>query len=369
MMNAKAELVAVFLPSLRGGGAERAMLNLAEGFLEEGLKVDLVLAQKEGPYLQHVPPGVSVIDLQASRIRYAIGGLKSYLGHKSPMGLISSMDHTNVAALVARRMARVPTRIVATLHNTMSIKMKDLPVWRRMLVPRILKGAYRRASAVVAVSQGVADDAAKVTGFPRERIEVIYNPAITPELLTRASEPLEHPWFKSGEPPVLLSVGRLTEQKDYGLLIRAVKRVRESLPVRLIILGEGEERSALEQLIVDLDLQDSIALPGFVSNPYAYMRHAAMFVLSSRWEGLSMVLIEAMAVGMPVVSTDCPNGPFEVLKGGELGPLVPVGDLSALTEVILGVLEGKARYPSDLDLGRFQKEQAVRSYLKLLRGG
>lgn len=367
-MNDNTELVAVFLPSLRGGGAERAMLNLAEGFLEEGVNVDLVLAQKEGPYLHRVPQGVSLIDLHAPRIRYAIGGLKSYLGHKRPMGLISSMDHTNVASLVARRLARVPTRIVATLHNTMSIKMKDLPGWRRTLIPRILKGAYRRASAVVAVSQGVADDAAKVTGFPRERIEVIYNPAITPELLTRASEPLEHPWFKSGEPPVLLSVGRLTEQKDYGLLIRAVKRVCESLPVRLIILGEGEERSSLEQLIADLDLQDSVALPGFVSNPYAYMRHAALFVLSSRWEGLSMVLIEAMAVGMPVVSTNCPNGPFEVLKGGELGSLVPVGDLSALTEAILGVLEGRVHSPDDLDLGRFQKEQAVKSYLKLLRG-
>jgi glycosyltransferase involved in cell wall biosynthesis len=278
------------------------------------------------------------------------------------------MGHANVAAIVARGLARVPTRVVVTLHNTLSVKMAGQPGWRRMLSSHIMRIAYRRAAAVVAVSKGVADDAARMTGFPRERIDVIYNPVITPGLLARANESFEHPWFSSGQPPVLLSVGRLNKQKDYGRLIRAMDKVRQSQPARLIILGEGEERPALEKLIASLGLQDCVALPGFVANPYAYMRHAAMFVLSSAWEGLPTVLIEAMAVGMPVVATDCPSGPFEILKGGELGPLVPVGDLSALSDAILSVLEEKVHYPDDLDLGRFEREQAVSSYLKLLRG-
>jgi glycosyltransferase involved in cell wall biosynthesis len=147
-----------------------------------------------------------------------------------------------------------------------------------------------------------------------------------------------------------------------------MERVRESRPARLIILGEGEERPSLEKLIATLGLQDSVALPGFVPNPYAYMRNAALFVLSSLWEGLPTVLIEAMAVGVPVVSTDCPSGPFEILKGGKLGPLVPVGDLSALATAILQVLDRTVRYPLDLDVERFEERQAVQSYLKLLRG-
>lgn len=367
-MNDTGERIAIFLPSLRGGGAERVMLNLGEGFLNAGVGVDLLLAQKEGPYLDKIPEGAVLYDLHAPRVRHAIGGLKIYLQNHRPVGLLSSMGHANVVAIVARGLARVPTRVVVTLHNTLSVKMEGQPAWRRVLSSHIMRNAYRWADAVVAVSNGVADDAARMTGFPRERIDVIYNPVITPGLLARAAESFDHPWFSRGEPPVLLSVGRLTKQKDYGLLIRAMEKVRQSQPARLIILGEGEERPALEKLIANLGLQDSVALPGFVANPYAYMRHAAMFVLSSAWEGLPTVLIEAMAVGMPVVATDCPSGPFEILKGGELGPLVPVGNLSALTDAILTLLEGSKHYPDDLDLGRFEREQAVSSYLKLLRG-
>jgi glycosyltransferase involved in cell wall biosynthesis len=367
-MNKSGERIAVFLPSLAGGGAERVMLNLIEGFLQEGINVDLLLAQNEGPYLEKVPQGATLVDLHASRVRYAIGGLKEYLQRNRPVGLLSSMDHSNAIALLARGLARVPTRVVATLHTTMSVTMQGKPFWRRMVMPQILRLAYRRAHAVVAVSVGVADDASRITGFPRERIKVIYNPVVTPELYVKASESLNHPWFNIEEPPVLLSVGRLTKAKDYGLLIRAVEKVRQSRPIRLIILGEGEERPSLEELIASLGLQDSVALPGFVPNPYAYMRNVALFVLSSRWEGLPTVLIEAMAVGVPVVSTDCPSGPFEILKGGKLGPLVPVGDLSSLASAILQGLEKKVHYSRDLDLRRFEKEQAVQSYLKLLRG-
>jgi glycosyltransferase involved in cell wall biosynthesis len=344
------------------------MINLTEGFLLRGEKVDLLLAQKEGAFLKTIPKGASLVDLNASRVRYAIGGLVSYLRQNRPIGLLSSMDHSNVVALIARDLARVQTRVVVSLHTTLSATMIGVPFWRRKLMPHFLRLSYRRADAVVAVSEGVANDASNVTGFPRERFQVIYNPVVTPELIVKAAESVEHPWFNIGEPPVLLAVGRLTEPKDYGLLIQAVKMVRQTRPVRLIVLGEGEERPALESLVADLDLQDFVALPGFVSNPYAYMRHARLFVLSSRREGLPTVLIEAMAVGVPVVATDCPSGPFEILKGGKLGALVPVGDSSSLAEAILQALESKSCYSRDLDLGRFERDQAVQSYLKLLKG-
>lgn len=368
-MNDMQNRVAVFLPNLLGGGAERVMLNLTEGFLKEGLNVDLLLAQKEGPFLNKIPEGVSLVDLHAPRVRYALFNLKKYLQARQPAGLLSSMNHANIVALLARGMARVPTRIVMTLHNTLSVRMKETSALYNAIWPRILKSAFQRADSVVAVSQGVADDVARMTGFSREKIEVIYNPVITSELFIKAAEPVEHPWFKSGEPPVVIAVGRLHKQKNYPLLIRAMAEVRQTRPARLIILGEGEDRRVLQDLIVSLGLQDWVALPGFVPNPYAYMRHSSLFVLSSLWEGLPTVLIEAMAVGVPVVATDCPSGPFEILKGGQLGELIPVDNLSALTSAILKVLEGNIRPPGEFDLKCFEKQQAVEAYRKVLTGG
>ncbi|NLO89188.1 MAG: glycosyltransferase, partial [Clostridia bacterium] len=188
--------------------------------------------------------------------------------------------------------------------------------------------------AVVAVSQGVADDLVKTTGLMRELIKVIYNPIVTPELLEKAKESIGHPWFKPGQPPVILSAGRLTAAKDFPTLIHAFARVRAERLARLMILGEGEERPNLESLVRELGLESDVSMPEFVENPYAYMARAAVFVLSSAWEGFGNVLVEAMAVGTPVVSTDCPSGPAEILEGGKWGKLVPVGDVEKLAKAL-----------------------------------
>jgi glycosyltransferase involved in cell wall biosynthesis len=219
---------------------------------------------------------------------------------------------------------------------------------------------------VVAVSRGAADDLARWSGIPRELVEVVYNPVITSNGLAAANQLPDHPWFGPGQPPVILGVGRLTPQKDFPTLIRAFSHVRRQRAARLLILGEGEERPALTALANELGVADDVDLPGFRDNALAYMASSALFVLSSAWEGLPTVLIEALAVGTPVVSTDCPSGPREILQEGRLGPLVPVGDAAALSAAMLKMLQGPGlSIPADA-LTPFTREAAVDHYLRLI---
>ena len=214
----------------------------------------------------------------------------------------------------------------------------------------------------------MGDDLASVAGIPRERIEVIYNPVMRPELQEKAQAPLDHPWFKPGGPPVVLAVGSLSVQKDFPTLIQAFAQVRQARPARLLILGEGTERPALEALIRQLDLEQDVSLAGFVTNPYAYMAQASLFVLSSRWEGLPGVLIEALCCGTPVISTDCPSGPREILRKEEYGQLVPVGDVPALARAIEKTLARKTPSPPCESWLPFERETTVNQYLKILLG-
>jgi len=359
--------LALYLPSLRGGGAERVMVNLARGFSEQGLKVDLVLAKAEGPYLSQVPSRVRVVDLKASRVLTSLPGLVRYLKRERPAALLSALDHANIVAIWARKIAGIPCRLVVSTHNTLSKVIENASNARSRVMPLFIRWFYPWADAVVAVSQGVADDLVKTTWLPRELITVIYNPIVTPELLEKAKETIDHPWFKPGQPPVILSAGRLTKQKDFPTLIRAFALVRAKHPARLMILGEGEERSKLEALVRELGLENDVSMPGFVENPYAYMARAAVFVLSSAWEGFGNVLVEAMAVGTPVVSTDCPSGPAEILEGGEYGYLVPLGDINAMARAILSIIKEKK-----IDTGfqqhalKFTVDKIVECYLEVL---
>jgi len=362
------EKVALFLPSLRGGGAERVMVNLARGFSEKGLDVDLVLAKAEGPYLSQVPPEVRVIDLHSSRVLASLPSLVRYLRRERPQALLSTLDHANIVALWARKLARVPNRLVVRVAANLSQSASNASSARGRLMPHLIRIFYPWADAVVAVSGGAAEDLAKTTGLPQERIQVIYNPIVTLELLEKAEEPLNHLWFAPGEPPVILSAGRLTKQKDYPTLIRAFTLVHRERPARLMILGEGEERPKLEALIQELGLDEAVSLPGFVDNPFKYMKRAAVFVLSSRWEGLPNTLIQAMALGTPVVSTNCPSGPAEILEGGKWGKLVPVGDIEKIAKAIIDTLEDLNRPDVTKRAQDFGIEKPVQNYLKVLVG-
>jgi len=356
------------MPGLTIGGVERVMLELAKSFCKKGIVVDLVVSDASGPLKNAIPSGVQVIDLKARRVLWSFPRLVKYLRKCRPDAIISAKDYQNIVVLWAVKFSDVVTKTIVTTHIDVSVDWKQSKGLKSRLIPYLVRYCYPWADHVVTVSQGARNSLAKIAGLPMEKIKVIYNPVLTPELLVKADEPLDHPWFAPEEPPVVLSVGRLTEQKDYTTLIQAFALVRKERSARLMILGDGEDRPKLEALVQELGLEGEVALPGFVDNPYKYMKRAKVFVLSSKWEGLPTVLIEALACGCPVVSTDCPSGPAEILEGGKWGPLVPVGDVHSLAKAILQVLER----PPDRELLRkrgleFHVERAVQQYLELLR--
>ena len=358
--------IAFFLPSLRGGGAQRVIVNLAHGIIERGLPVDVVLGAATGVFLDQLPPAVRLVDLRARRLLRSIGPLSGYLRRERPRVLVSSMSHGNLVALWAARLAGRDTPVVVTVHNTMSQSTPQQGALAGGLWPHLLRTFYPWARCVVAVSHGAADDLARTSGLPRNRVRVVYNPVITPSIMALARQKPDHPWFDPGQPPVILGVGRLTRQKDFPTLIRAFAEVRRRHPARLIILGEGEDRRLLESLIGELGLNDAVALPGFRENAMAYMAGSALFVLSSAWEGLPTVLIEALAAGTRVVSTDCPSGPREILQDGRLGSLVPVGDVAALAEAMIDTLDRPGSTVPPDALTAFTRDAAVDHYLSLI---
>ncbi|TBH21911.1 glycosyltransferase [Thermus thermamylovorans] len=363
--------VGLFLPSLAAGGAERITLTLAEGLSRRGYQVDLVLARADGPLLAQIPSPLRLVDFKSGRVAQSLLPLVRYLKRERPVVLLSSLNHANVVAIWARRMARVPTRLVVAEHIGVLPSAAWSQTLRGKLMPFWIRNTYPWADAVVAVSRGVAEELVRDLGVPREKVRTIYNPVVTEELYQKAEEPLEHPWFRPGEEPVVLGVGRLVPQKDFSLLIRAFAKVRQRVPSRLLILGEGPERPALEALVRGLGLEAYVEMPGFMANPYPYMRRASVLALSSASEALPTVLIEALALGTKVVATDCPYGPAEVLEGGRWGRLVPVGDEEALAKALMEALlqpdsetekQARARRARE----RFGLEEALRAYEEVL---
>ncbi len=367
MLSAKKKTVVLFIPDLGSGGAERVFANLAGALAERGFEVVLLVGVlKDAAYLETIPRSVRICELGCLHMRFAVPGLIRYLRRERPQVLISALDHCNLAAVLAAKVARVGVRTIATLHQTISQSLLGTHSFRKRLVIRAVLMGVPLADEIVSVSRGTADDFARLAKISRERITVIYNPVIGPTMLRAAEELLDHPWFQPGQPAVVLGVGRLTAQKDFPNLLRAFARVRKAREVRLIILGEGEERSTLEQLARSLGIADQVALPGVVRNPYVYMKRASLFALSSAWEALPTVLIEAMACGCPVVSTDCMSGPREILQDGRLGRLVPPRDENALAEAILaGLSDKRSGRVSDADLLPFTHQVAGDAYASL----
>ena len=329
--------IAFFLSELHGGGAQRVIVNLANDFAQRGLSVDLVLAKAEGAYLSKVAPKVRIVNLQASKLIYSLFPLVEYLHKAEPKWLISGLSGANLLAIAAKFLTKSNCKCMITIHNNLVKTANNQVYQRRKLLPYLQRLFYSSSDVIVAVSQGVADSLTEVTGIAPAKIQVIYNPIVTPQIEQMASEVPEQDFFDDGL-PVILGVGRLNQQKDFANLIRAFAIAKKGQPARLIILGEGEERSQLEALVTELDLADSVCLPGFVNNPYVYMARASVLVLSSAWEGFGNVLVEAMACGTKVIATDCPSGPREILEGGKYGKLVPTEDPESLATAIANSL-------------------------------
>ncbi len=324
--------ITILLPSLSAGGAVRTAIHLAGGFAAHGYRVDLVVIRDDEALAGEVPASVRIVRLEATRLRLSLPALVRYLHCARPQRLISVTTPVNVIAILAVRLARTATPLLVAEHNHLSSKAAAADQLARRLMPAIVRWTYPWADGIATVSQGVADDLAAITSIDADSMFVIYGPHAIDEMIRQSRLPLEDPWFAPDAPPVILGVGRLEPQKDFSNLLHAFRELRSRRTARLVILGEGAERPALEQLIADLNLSNDVRLPGFDPNPFRYMSRARMFVLSSRWEGLAGVLIQAMACGCPVVSTDCPSGPHEILLGGALGSLVPMGDPQRLAD-------------------------------------
>jgi glycosyltransferase involved in cell wall biosynthesis len=400
-----ARRVALVFASFSGGGIERSMLELSRALVAQGVAVDLVVGEAKGELIGEIPAQVTVVEAEPApfwRVRLAalaadratlgllltrklrplkplrrlrrLPALVRYLETARPDAVLAAEAHHNLMMVWARDLAGLDCRVVLSEHNQASCHDPRFNGWAHPDLLPLLRRAYLKADAIVAVSEGLADDLAAHAGIPRNRITTVYNPVVGPELAQKARQPLDHPWFEAGEPPVILSAGRLHPQKDFATLIRAFARVHARRPARLMIIGapaatDPGHAAGLQALATELGVADHVDMPGFAGNPFAYMSRAAVFVLSSRYEGLGNVLIEALACGTPVVSTDCPSGPREILEDGLAGRLVPVGDDAALARAIEDTLDQPP--PPERLRARarlFTVERAAARYAELLFG-
>lgn len=372
--------IAFLLDNLSGGGAEKVVLNLAAGFARLGHPVDLLVCKVEGVLRNHIPAGVKLVPLKpVSALRGTAAALagdpsswREILGvlvarrkfpkafryipaiarHLKRSGVslvVSALPKSNINAVLARRLSGVNTRVVVGAHIHLSAQESACASEGKSRIRELrplMRRYYQQADAVVAVSNGVARDTVHYLGLPATLVETIYNPVATREIIGLSEESPDHEWFAQQEVPVVLGIGRFVPQKDFPLLLRAFADLRRRRPARLVLLGgdpsSGEQvqhRAELQELAKDLGVAEDVDMPGYKENPYPYLRRASVFALSSDFEGFGNVLVEALFCGCPVVSTDCPSGPAEILGDGEFGRLVPVGDSEALTAALDAMLD------------------------------
>jgi glycosyltransferase involved in cell wall biosynthesis len=363
----KSKKISLFLPSLEGGGAERAFVQLANEFAARGYSVDFALASARGPYLQALSTGVRVVDLHASGVFRALPKLIGYLRREQPDVLMSGLDHANVVAILSRFLSGSRMRCVISARSVPSAIYRDDRTLATWVMLRLMKAAYRFSDGVIANSNAVAAD---VAGFvPQSKLKTIYNPVDLAGIERRGSLSVDHPWCAPGAIPIVLSVGSLTPVKDFPTLVRAFSIVKSKRDCRLVILGEGADRAKLESLVGELDLRRDVLFPGFADNPFAWMRHARVFVSSSLTEGCPNALMEALACGTPVVSTDCVGGSSEVLEGGKWGRLVPVGEPDAMAAAILATLESAAPPNVRQRANDFGLARIAQDYIRFLLPG
>jgi len=317
-------------PTLGEGGADRVTVTLLRHLSRARFRLGLALMRAEGTLLSEVPGDVVVHDLAARNLWTAAGPLTRLLRERPPDVLFATCGGMSVPAVLAARRSGFRGRIVLSERNGL---VRDQPRWKSLLLVALKRRLYRHADLVMAVSDGVREDAVRRLRLPPGRVITVYNPVVTPDLDRRAAESLEPPWSHP-DPPVVLAAGRLVPAKGFHSLLRAFASLRSRRPCRLVILGEGPLRPSLEALASSLSIADDLLLPGFDANPLRWMSRCSVFALSSRFEGLPGVLIQAMACGAPVVATDCPFGPAEIVEDGQNGFLVPLGSEEALAAAL-----------------------------------
>ena len=335
--------IAVLISFSGAGGVERMVFNLVKQFGDKGVAVDLLLIRASGPHLQDLPPQVNLVPLKAKHTLTAIPELIRYFRKARPKQMLVAKDRAARAALIARGLAGANTRIVVRLGTNLSRALEQKTALSRWWRLAPMKQIYSCADAVVAVSEGVRQDTLAITALPESRVHVIRNPVVTDELDRQSHLAVEHAWLAddigSSNVPVVMAAGRLSYQKGFDVLIRAFAELVKQHPARLLILGDGASRGELEMLAQELGVGELVDFPGFQSDIYSWLAKADLFVLSSRWEGSPNVLTEALALGVPSVSTRCPSGPDEILQEGKYGALVEVDDWQAMSKAMLDTLD------------------------------
>jgi glycosyltransferase involved in cell wall biosynthesis len=359
--------IAFVLDHLGGGGSQKFTLMLATELVRRGHRATLLVGEARGAYASQLPAGIRLVELppgKRSRARVMalladprgfahaldsptlkfLPGLVAALRDSAPDVLLTPGPYLHLEGALALRLAGVRAAHWMGEYNTLSQSTALASPLRRRLLLGVLRRGYSGAAAVVAISHGVADDLAALTGIPRSSITTIY-PGVDGDVERRAAEPVDHPWLADDGPPLLINIARLTRAKDLATLIRAFAHVRAARPARLLVFGDARRPkktarriAELRALSSELGIEQDVDLPGYVGNPLACMARSSVFALSSLTEGFGLVVAQALAVGCPVVSTDCPHGPSEILDGGRFGRLVPVGDAEALGDAILATL-------------------------------
>lgn len=366
--SASGKRLAIFVATSGHSGVDRIIGNLVRQFDAWDVGVDLLKIRDHGPHLDaDSMHSVRVIDLGSAHVMSSLPALVRYLRRERPVAMLSDKDRVNRIAILARKLTGVSTRLAVRVGTTVSVNLGSRGAFERWQQRTSIRRLYPLADSVLVPAAGVADDMSRYAGIDRGHLRVVRSPVVTPELRSKSREQVDHPWLTEHEVPVILGVGELGHRKDFETLVRAFALVRRVRPCRLVILGRGRRREALRALAAGLGVAEDVDLPGFHPNPYAYMARADLFVLSSRWEGMPVVLIEALAVHTPVVATDCPSGPREVLAGSGLGALVPVGGVTPMADAIGRWLDART---SDEDFERaiadYRIEASARAYLDAL---
>ncbi len=404
--------LAIYIRTIKSAqGTERVSANLAMGLADHGHHVDFLVEDRTGWLIERLEshPGINVIDLSTQRapvllhrgfqfwiiIKNFLSTPLSFIGigdacsarlirlmwhnnppvlslfryveRSRPNAVVSFLNQSNLVLLLLAPFLRERTRFIVNVRNHITTSARHgKSKWMRS-TPRLMKRFFPRADLVLAPSHGVADDVQGITGIAADKFRVIYNPVFRPEITGLSREVPSHPWMSDSDVPVIIAAGKLKPQKDFETLLRAFALVRSRREVRLMILGQGPKQQALLDLAEQLGIKDDFHLQGHVKNPYSYFRCAAVFVLSSAWEGLPNVLIEAMACGCPVVSTDCPSGPFEILDEGRVGKLVPVGNPEKMAAAIAETLDSPPAAKVMIERARFFSfENSVAGYEAVL---
>jgi len=365
----KTRKVTLFSPDLDGGGAERITLYIANYLAKKGVEVNLILGQAKGPYLALLDSEIKLIDLNLSDKHVTLKSLFKLIKHinkEKPDVVFSTLFRANIILSLAKKISKHKPRVVLRHPNMLFPNRKGKESIKGWAIKRMAIKAAEHSDATIVTSRAMNEELYKhISKAVRSKIRIIPNPVPIEEIRKKSKHPIEHSLFFNSDIPTILAVGRFVEQKNFEMLIKAFSMVSKRKNAQLLILGEGPLRAELENLIFQLGLSNTVHLPGFVDNPYAYMGRSSLFVLSSKWEGFPNVLVEAIACGLPVISTNCSGGSREILENGKWGKLVPVNDKDALAEAMLDSLKEK-NYPAVENRAfSFSMENILGKYIEL----